>query len=111
KEAGAGHGAFDDIVDVDLIARLRTVGEDARAVAGEHLRGELVDHAGHFALAGFAGAEDVEVAEADDPGAGAIGAASGIEAAVLALHEPLAEAVDVIGAAGGFQGEGDAVTG
>jgi hypothetical protein len=64
--AGGEDGAVDDVLDVDEVAELLAVLEDARGLSAADLLGELEDHAGGGAFVGLARAVDVEVAEADD---------------------------------------------
>ncbi len=105
---GAGEGfevGLDDIVNVDKIPPLLARVKNARATAGAHLFGELMNHAGEFSLVIFAGSVDICVSKGNDwmrePG----GVTQG-----HSFHGELAEGVDVegIGGLGFAHGDGPA---
>ncbi len=75
-EAGEEVGA-DGVVDVVEVAAGEAVAEDGGGFAGHHFVGELGDDAGVGRVGGLAGAEDVEVAEAD--ALEAIGSVEGLD--------------------------------
>ena len=60
------NAAFDGVLDVNKVAFLFAVFENARALAGFHLLRQMINHARRHALVCFARPVNVEVAQTDD---------------------------------------------